>query len=341
MLFYLILLFFIIYISEPYNPNRLKILPQKYGVIFSEILLIFLSIFRFDVGFDYAGYFSMIYPNMKEIYVDRLEPIPQLIYYIADYLHSPLFVFVAFGLPTYILFFKTIHDFSVNEYESFIIFVTMFYLGSMDIIRQYLAIAIVFYGFRYIKNKSLMRYLLCCSIAYLCHRSAIVAIFIYPLYYANTLINIIGIIFMLFFKYVLYALTTTFTTYSNYLYDDLSGGKMLRFFFILILLVQILVLNIYKTDKHKQYLNLMTIPSFIPFVFESSMGIRLSLYFNVFLCLSWPALFGTKQKKLRLMALCFFIAHFVVLLWLGVNDPIKSKYSPYQLYWFADFNKLR
>ena len=341
MFFYFAIVFFILYTCGRYNICGVRVFSQKYGLIISAFLLIFIAVFRFDVGFDYHGYFHAIYPKLNIWVVRNFEPIPKLIYYIADYLSSPLFVFIAFGVPTYILFFKTFHDLSVNEYESFIIFFSMFYLGTMDTIRQYLALAVTFYGFRFVKQKKFLRYFICCVVAFLCHKSAIIAVFIYPIYYANTYLVFLGAISLILLKNILFSLSSLFHLYSYYLNQDLSGGKLIRFFYIIVLLAQIVFLHIYKTKEHKQYLNLLSVGAVLPFIFGSSMGVRLALYFNVFLCLSWPALFGTKKIHYRSISVFCFLGYFALLLWYGENDPMKTVYTPYQLYFFADFNNFR
>ena len=59
------------------------------------------------------------------------------------------------------------------------------FFSSMNIIRQYLAIAIILSGFKYIEEKNLKKFLIIVFIAFLFHKSAIIMIFVY--FYVNSL----------------------------------------------------------------------------------------------------------------------------------------------------------
>lgn len=68
------------------------------------------------------------------------------------------------------------------------IFVTMLYIfaggwiGSFNGIRQYLAVAIVFLGRKYILQREFWKFLLVCGIAFLAHRSALFFVLVYFVY---------------------------------------------------------------------------------------------------------------------------------------------------------------
>lgn len=97
-----------------------------------------------------------------------------------------LFVIYAFVINGLII--RRLWDF--REYCSFgfmcFLYVTMFFPQTMNIMRQYIALAIVFFATRYIYNRKYIWFILGVLLASILHTSALVSIFlIIPNYYFN------------------------------------------------------------------------------------------------------------------------------------------------------------
>lgn len=119
------------------------------------------------------------------------------------YSMEPLYLFLTYvvGLFTdnyHILFFVVsiiinylIYDgicrlknhFELEYWYAMLVFYLMFWRQSMNITRQCLALAVVFWGFRFIFEKKPYKYALVVIISMLFHISAAVAFALYPLYY--------------------------------------------------------------------------------------------------------------------------------------------------------------
>lgn len=72
-----------------------------------------------------------------------------------------------------------------TQYPFFPLYVymsTMYVLFPLVQIRQGIALAIVFYGLKYVLNKSLINYIVICLFASLFHYSAVISLIIYPLF---------------------------------------------------------------------------------------------------------------------------------------------------------------
>ena len=112
-------------------------------------VIIFIGIFRFDVGWDYINYYNYI-DKIEVNQIIRLEPLSQIFCIIAILFDNPPLLFVLFGLPTYLIFFHSFKKYSVNFQLSVLIFLAFFYLESFTSVRQILALRMTFWGFKYI-----------------------------------------------------------------------------------------------------------------------------------------------------------------------------------------------
>lgn len=94
------------------------------------------------------------------------------------------FTFGVIALIMYFFVFKTCLRHSTDYLISILLFfITAIYFDSFNGLRQYLAMAVFFYGFRYIESENLKKYLLVCLVACLFHKSIIFVIPIYFLQY--------------------------------------------------------------------------------------------------------------------------------------------------------------
>ena len=188
-------------------------------------VIIFIGIFRFDVGWDYINYYNYI-DKIEVNQIIRLEPLSQIFCIIAILFDNPPLLFVLFGLPTYLIFFHSFKKYSVNFQLSVLIFLAFFYLESFTSVRQILALSISFWGFKYILKQSLFKYVLVVGFAALFHVSALAALFIYPVYRFLSLRMLVFIIPILFLaKEILLRVLYVLDIYSYYIdkLDEYTG----------------------------------------------------------------------------------------------------------------------
>lgn len=161
------------------------------GKIEREILFFFITIificvsgFRFDVGADFASYYNNfdyyatdslnIFEN-NEIGIRVIARISRKIG------NSPqIYIFLCAAI-TIIMFMITIKKYSEVAVMSLMLYIFLgMFLGSFNAMRQYLAVAIVFFSIKYILESNWKLWVISIAIAFLFHTSAI---FMLPIYW--------------------------------------------------------------------------------------------------------------------------------------------------------------
>ena len=268
------------------------------------------------------------------------ELMNRIFYYISQFFNAPWMLFSLFFTSTMVFILLGIRDRSLNEYESLIIFMALFYFESMNIIRQFLAIAILFYAFRYVKSKKLAYYLIWVFIAGLVHTSAWFAIPIYFIYNYVSLKSIviftaIGVLLSgkiaegifrinMFYKYYIY--------YINMLND---GGNFIRYFYLLLAAVGIIVYFQKKQlfdEEVPRILSVFIMGTAFPFVLGSHMGLRITYYYASEIIILIPKMLDQLGiKKSRSVMMLPFYVYYVLFL---VVDYMNNKgFSPFVFYW--------
>lgn len=162
----------------------------KKGFVFlSFILLVITSGFReLDLGNDTQVYCNF-FDRVKNINISILsiKTSFEIGFVLFTYLLSRIATTRIFILciSTITLFFiiKSIYDNSNNIYMSIFLFLGLrFFFESMNVLREFIAIALIMYGFKYVRKKCFFKYFMVVICAVLFHFSAIIAIAIYPIY---------------------------------------------------------------------------------------------------------------------------------------------------------------
>lgn len=330
MLFYffisLLFFFFLLHSKEVVN---LKICKANF-TDFGFLLIVFISLLRFDVGWDYAGYYNIVIED--NIYsIRRFEPLSQVFFNIAVFFDSPQLVFILFGMPTYLLIYKTIKKYSLSPRFSLLLYFCFFYLESFGFIRQALSVSICFWSIRFIFERKFYSFLFYTILACMFHLSAIIVLLAYPLYQEIRLFHLVWVIPLLFItRQAFFILLTNLGLYTSYL-DELNtmeGGAFIRFFYILLFISLLLLRN--RTISKRDHFFFFTIGLALsfPFLFGSHLGVRLSSYFFIYYILLIPELI--KKIKLRCFYALTAFAFFMLTLFMTSKDPIKSQYIPYQ-----------
>lgn len=178
-----IILFSIIFLYKKNNKNLLNNI--YLGVI--GVLLLIIAGFRGDFAADYNGYANLFnYFNnfsFKEIFQTKFA---QEIGYvllnriIGVFTKDSIYLMVITSLIIITLFFKEFKKYSRYIWLSVLMFVTVgsFYT-SFNILRQILAVAIIFSGSKYLYDRNLTKFSCIVLLAASFHKSAIVMIFFY------------------------------------------------------------------------------------------------------------------------------------------------------------------
>lgn len=143
--------------------------------------------FRYNNGADYFMYYSMFQAikngnTFINVTGKTLElGFKYLIIVSQWFCDEPWFTFGTIALIIIILIFKGCLEISDDYRLSIMLFfVSGIYFDSFNGLRQFLAMAVFFYGIKYILNKDIKKYFVCCILAFLFHKSVL---FISPLYF--------------------------------------------------------------------------------------------------------------------------------------------------------------
>lgn len=133
--------------------------------------------------FNYLG--QKVYSSFQMKPVTSWELGYNLLVYISTKItNSYQGVLFATHLLTVTFVYKGLEKLDANFSRAFamLIFYFMFYASSLNLMRQWIAVAIIFYGFHFIQDGQTKKYLFCVVLAMLFHNSAIVGIIIWLIY---------------------------------------------------------------------------------------------------------------------------------------------------------------
>ncbi len=133
--------------------------------------------------FDYLG--QKVYSSFQIKPVTSWEIGYNLLVYISTKVtNSYQGVLFATNLLTITFVYKGLEKLDKNFSRAFamLIFYFMFYASSLNLMRQWIAVAIIFYSFHFIQDGQTKKYLFCVILAMLFHNSAIIGIIIWLIY---------------------------------------------------------------------------------------------------------------------------------------------------------------
>lgn len=328
MIFYTLLLCSILVLLFVNKRNR------RIGYILSSILLLFVAAFRFDVGWDYPSYFTTIDERIIAGLV-HYEPFSLGIALMAIWCDETFLFFIVSSLIIYSLAFYALYKNSIDPPLSLIIYLGLFFLISLSIVRQAVAVSIVLCAYRYVLKKDVYKFSLLVIIATLFHYTAFISILIYWIYHHLSLWRIVIISFVvLVFKNVVISILASYGLYTEYLYrlNELGGGGLTKFFYLLLCFSFFLIIKRKGySSLEKKHLSIIFVGLICPYVFGASMGERIGYYFLIYFCYIIPLLLRGKRKIKKVIYVMVFSLYFLLTVFYTSNIPgQKSAYTPYR-----------
>lgn len=347
MIFYFLYLFLIIFLCGRYRLSTgIKSVNKNLKFDITIFFIIAISSLRFNIGFDWSQYLSFVYPKCDFKYLKRVEPLSSLYMYIAAVMNSPIIMFSLFAITNYGIIGNIIKKESVSKYESLIIYFSLFYLESLSILRQATALAIVLYGYKFIKEKKLLKYFLCCFVAFLYHRTAIISVVFYFLYYSKSIFIIFALtIFSVTIKIILPKLLGNFFPYFL-IYLEKNGianqsGNFIKLVY-LALFFYCLFLKSKKDIESSRMLNICSFGVLLPFILGGHTGSRIAMYFLIYYVFLIPRINKKFPIQYKVLFLIPFYAYFFIYLLVTVISNHTDEYVPFRWYFLEDLNqKLR
>lgn len=152
--------------------------------------VVILAGLRYGIGIDYFEYKGNFYQNKFSEGFSYFvkEPLNLLIMEISHLVWpNSVPMFFAYSVITMVVFFLAIEYFRDRMSITFALFIfyMTYYLVSYNIIRQMIAVMIIFYGVRYIFEKKFWNFLICVVLAGMIHKTAYLMLMLYFFYDEN------------------------------------------------------------------------------------------------------------------------------------------------------------
>lgn len=287
--------------------------------IFSSILVV-ISGFR-SIGTDvinYKNYFDYIdvYSLDNSLYEKGYYLLNKLIHTIfGDF----QFVLIFTSLFVVLVISKTILSLSVKPMLSLFFFVTFyFYFTSFNLIRQYIAMAIVFASVKFILRKQAYIFILLIFISSLFHTTSL---FFIPFYWIVRrkipdifywIIFIFSLVFSVFTPILISIISVIFprlSYYSNYSLEGASANFSILLTLMTFIMAKILYKKLIKIDENAYvYINLVFFAMCFSILSRNNiMFFRISSYFYLFIILLLPIIFQALTKKWRFLFIFYMI----------------------------------
>lgn len=355
MLIYFLVIFILIIINLHVFKNKKVKNYMNAGVLF------FMLAFRYDVGWDYRWYFelgdakyllkySFFEKFTPEVYLDpnlfqyiRIEFFNKVIYKIVWYYNNPQ-IFIA--ITSFLLIFFIMKGLNKNENYSgypWILFYgfPLFLFSFMGLIRQSIAVSIIFYSYYFIKKRKLLKFITCIIIASLFHKSAV---FILPLFFLyNVKLSykvIISIMATSFFSLNILKIileTKLFSEYAIYVKDSIGlGGNVIYYLIILLDIILLILYNrlILINTENKFLINTVLFGSYIyiALIKLGHLGPRISVYFLIYMLYLIEDCFKIFKNKnfIKSVYIMINIIFVCLILYGDTKQKIRSQYIPYE-----------
>lgn len=219
-----------------------------------------------------------------------------------------------------------------HVFLSTLLFLTFYhFFSAMNITRQYIAVMIVANSFKYIKQKKLVKFVLCCFIATGIHNTAIISFVLLPLLFMKLNKRNIGIYLLCVFlvSFMLPSILNIFTYifphydlyFENNMLDEVGRNRkiLITMIYIIfeILMYYIFIKKIYHEEDMKFYFIINIIAIILGVLsLETILLSRMEIYFSIFAIIYIPIIISKFKQKLILyfmLILCMMLPMYIQL----------------------------
>jgi len=297
--------------------------------------LFFFYAFRsIDIGTDTLTYVNTYkFFNVSEYYsimISHYEIGFKFLYYILKYFNAnPQWVLIVSGLIIHLGFSNFIYKNSKNIVLSTFIFSCLFFPNSMNIMRQYIAVAIAINSLQYILQKKYINAIFLILVGALFHKIVLILLVFLLMYILNSwrliiFMCILAILLVVFFPIQILGLLRYFSnSFSYYVSDQYSVLRFMRFttlltFFIFILLFYSYYKKRYFTNISE--LKLYTYIGIVNFMFgilylQNESFSRVIEILNIYLIISGPMIMTELRSYYKpLIRIAIYLVPLILLL---------------------------
>ena len=367
-MFIYLLIFFLLLIIPFFFPERFR------NNICFIILLAFMAI-RFDVGWDFNWYHEIaqkkefsnfsLFITRNDIQhfmsanfdvslwnYQRIEILNKILYKISWFLNEPQIIILLYSFGGLYFIKKGIEKAELSKDVSFIwiFFYTfpLFFFKYVSIMRQSVALSIIFFSYKYIKEQKIFKFFFCIIFATLFHSSAKYAIILYIFNYIKLTKKKMGILFILSFfsqAAIIFCIEkiSLFGEYRKFVMGIFQGGGEKIYYLIILLAIFIIIFSekITKGNYEKKKLLNIVFSGCCIYILFNGLGhfnFRSALYFLIFILYLIPSFLSMFKHKI-LFKICFIFSLFLLLntyLYFDSSNPVGSEFVPYKIFLFVN-----
>lgn len=315
----------------------------KFLSAFAIMLIpILLACVRKDIGIDYSTYqdlFKTIHETELKSYTEELgsleflnKPLVDLGYFLAGNVRG---VFAIYSILTLIIYEMSLINFQkrISLPIATLVLLFILYSAALNIVRQSLAIAVVFYSTIYIIQRKPGSFFLFALVATLIHSSAVVSILFYFLYYHKetkfkTIFSFIIILLPIFIVTRLSSLAE-FQLFERYadVYEeeniDISISYIVKIPTLVLLVLSYKKIKIYPISSllYKMYLMELVL-LFSASIFKWAFRLSFYPYIAQILLMGLITKYSLNSKLYRIIIPTWYCIYFIVLYYLWGRDEI-------------------
>ena len=281
------------------------------------------SAIRYDVGTDYLFRYAPDYIKMGQgINVPNLEIGYKVLVWLCLFITKDYaIIFVVTSAFIVGLTFYTIYKESPYPALSAIIyFGAGFFFHSLNLMRQYLAVSVLLFSYRYLIDKKYLIFIICAVVACLLHSISLVFVISFLLCDKEVFdlkrTIIISILLLIFGKYVWHYvvdLIINHTRFATYIGSKFDKSKLRIYDILFNAIIYIIIYYLYKHTKEKGrkekfFLNMQACSLFF-MILASTMYLlfRFSFFFGIFNIISIPYFLKEsdidKKKKIAILVI--------------------------------------
>lgn len=227
------------------------------------------------------------------------------------------------------------------------VFYLMFYNQSLNLIRQWIAMSLLFYAFHFLRDRKYRKYFAVWLVAVTFHTTALVGLIVFGIYHVVAtensygkvvkmlLIALVGAIAIFGVEIMTKVLELFGLNYGGYIKGTLTLLPNQILYRVPILVLFLLQWNrIKKTDRHAHFYLLMVIFDLLTSQLTSIYvhSGRVGVYFSEYYMLAYPALYASSAKKDNRKVIKWAILAFLCVYWWyvyvlgGTSETVPYKF---------------
>lgn len=328
--------------------RRNKKLPSYFFTVPSFIILFIISAFRGDFTTDYKSYTRLFYLYNQYDFFDVLKVTDIESGYkllsrsVGVFTDNEMYLFMVVSFIILICFYSQFKKHSTYMWLSVLMFVIIgSYYSSFNIIRQILAVAIIFAGSKFLYERRFFKYLLVVILASLFHSTALIMIAFYFILNFRFNFRSIFLIFCGSFFVMLFLNNIVSFFQRNFYTSYVEGayGMEGASFKIAIIPMALLIFSLFNYKKidlsntiQRIWLNAVIFNAFFSILGTKVFMInRVSHFFSSYTLLLIPLLFSKiKTKELRVVLIIILVFFLIIYHYIVYKN---TDFDPYYFIW--------